>query len=124
MNVQVQNHLKFISILLITLAGLSIPADLPGGAYLAIVLGILGAAGYGLAHYLADPTTVGTDISNVLKALTHAVQDLKTAPVIQQPIDKNQLAIDVLNIMSQLAIKASPTTTSMTATIPATDAPP
>jgi len=54
-----------------------------------------------------------------LKALTQAVQDLKTAPVVQQPIDKNQLTVDVLNIMSQLAVKASPITTSTSAAVSA-----
>lgn len=113
MNVQMQNHLKFISILLIAVAGISVPVDLPYGYYLAVALAIIGAAGYGIAHYSADPTTPSDDINVVLKALTQAIQDLKTAPVAQQPIDKYQLAIDVLNIMSQLAVKASPTSTPM-----------
>ncbi len=102
---------------MIAFAGISVPSDFPGGYYLAIGLALLGSVGYGVAHYSADPTTAAADINDVLKALTQAVQDLKTAPVVQQPIDKNQLAVDVLGIISQLAVKASPTATSMPQTV-------
>jgi len=118
MDVQTQNHLKALSIFLIALAAISLPADLPYGAIVAVVLAFLGALGYATAHYLADPTTVAADVNDVLRGLTVAIQDLKRATVIQPPIDKNQLAVDVLQIMSQLATKVQPSA-SVAPTLPA-----
>ena len=115
LSVQMQNHLKVLSMVLIAIAAITVPADFPYGAIIAIVFALLGVAGYAMAHYLADPTTAAADINCVLQGMTKAVQDLKTAPVVQQPIDKDQLAVDVLNIMTQLAsakVSASTPTTS------------
>ncbi len=79
--------------ILIGLVAITVPADFLYEAISAIIFVLLGVTDYVIAHYLADPTTTAVDINSVLQGLTKSVQDLKTAPIVQQPIDKNQLAV-------------------------------
>ena len=113
MNVQMQNALKSVSVFLVALGAISVPVDLPGGVYVAIVFVLCGAGGYALAHYLADPTTATADIASFTGAIAAAINAAKTASntqssvPVQAPvkIDSAALAADITRMATELIEK-------------------
>ena len=111
MNVQMQNHLKTVSVILIVVSMISIPADLPYTAYVASILGLLGVLGYALAHYLADPATATADLNTAIQGVANTINSIRNtaapAGTNAQAIDPNLLTADITSMLSQLVTKYS-----------------
>jgi hypothetical protein len=129
MNVSEQNHLKVLSIILIVLGTLSLPADLPYAVFVAIVFEFLGVLGYALAHYLADPTTATADLQSVTTAITSAITQAQQAKTTPQPqpapkVDVAGLTAEITSMIPQIiekytSLAANPPTAAATP-VPAT----
>jgi len=107
MNVQMQNHLKVGSVLLIAIGMLTIPADLPYDSYIAAIVSLLGVIGYALAHYLADPTTATADLNTAIAGVTNTVNNIMTANNQTTTINPAALTADATALISQLVTKYS-----------------
>jgi len=111
MNVQMQNHLKTVSILLIVLGMLTIPTDLHYADYIASIMSLCGVLGYALAHYLADPTTATADLNTAIQGVANTIISVRNtaapAGTKAQAVDPNVLAADVTSMLSQLVTKYS-----------------
>jgi hypothetical protein len=111
MNVQMQNHLKTVSMILIVVGMLSVPADLPYTGYFASILGLLGVLGYALAHYLADPATATADLNTAISGVANTINSIRrtAAPsgANAQAVDPNVLTADITSMLSQLVTKYS-----------------
>ena len=111
MNVQMQNHMKTVSVLLIVLGMLTISADLPYSAYVSAVLSLFGVLGYALAHYLADPATATADLNTAIQGVANTINSIRNAATPAganvQAIDPNVLTADITSMLSQLVTKYS-----------------
>jgi hypothetical protein len=111
MNVQTQNHMKTVSVILIVLGMLSVPADLPCATYVASILGLLGVLGYALAHYLADPVTATADLNTAIQGVANTVNSIRNAAASEgakaKAVDPNVLTADITSMLSQLVTKYS-----------------
>ena len=119
MNVQMQNHLKVGSVLLIAIGMLTIPADLPYDSYIAAIVSLLGVIGYALAHYLADPTTATADLNTAIAGVTNTVNNIITANNQTTTINSSELTADATALVSQLVTKYSQAKTAASTSGPA-----
>jgi hypothetical protein len=120
MNVQMQNHMKTVSVLLIVLGMLTIPADLPFSAYVSTVLSLVGVLGYALAHYLADPATATADLNTAIQGVANTINSIRNAAAPAgantQALDPNVLTADITSMLSQLVTKYSQGQVAVSAT--------
>ena len=77
MNKQNQYFLRVLSFVLIAVGTVTVAEDLPYKAVVAVVLGVVAAIGYGLAHFLADPT-VAVAVVSTEDVVNKVVAALKT----------------------------------------------
>jgi len=123
-SVSVQTHVKVISILLLAIGAITIPADLPYHDAAAAVLLLIGAFGYALAQYSANPTSVVVDAESIATAVINFVKQEKSASAEPKPsIDPASLIADLSNLGQQVQMivakyQATPTGATSTATAP------
>jgi len=123
-SVSVQTHLKVIAVLLIAIGAISIPADLPYHDAFAAVLLLVGAIGYAIAQYSANPATIVLDMQQVADVVVNFLKQEKSAAAEPKPtVDPTSLIADLSNLGQQVQMivakyQATPTGQTSTANAP------
>jgi len=123
-SVSIQTHIKVISVLLIAVGAITFPADFPYHDAFAAILLLVGAIGYALAQYSANPATVVVDAQAISNAIIDFIKREKAALAEPKPsVDPTSLIADLSNLGQQVQMivakyQATPTGATSTASAP------